>query len=287
MTFSTRIKDAVNTVLEPLNARVETLTARTAERRRLEAAAASGWFARPVFPLPAAFERMDARPLLEAIARSAKTFEAMREAGSNSVGFSIGNEYFPSPDAEVLYAAMGLFAPRRVVEVGSGNSTRLMRQAIRDFGLATRLTAIDPQPRTDIEPFVDEFLRTPVERLAPGDIASRLGPGDLLLIDSSHEVRAANDVAFLYLQVLPLLREGVLVHIHDIFLPYEVPADFVLDNGWDWCEQYLVQAMLAGGARFDVLWAGHYLQRTMAGFNERFALWSGGRATSLLLRVTP
>jgi hypothetical protein len=69
-----------------------------------------------------------------------------------------------------------------------------------------------------------------------------------------------------------------------MFLPYEVPAEFAVTNGWDWCEQYIVQAMLAQGDRFDVLWAGHYLQRTMAGFDRCFPLWSGGRATGLLLR---
>ena len=284
MTFSTAAKGAINRLLRPFNARLESLTAERLEQSRLLGIAAQGGFDRPVYPIAPAFARMDPAPLLAAVSDARAALAKLRSADANSVGFSIDNAYFPSPDAEVLYAAIGLFAPSRVVEVGSGNSTRLMRQAIRDFGLKTHLTAVDPEPRADVEGFVDEFLRTAVERLDAAHLAARVGAGDLLLIDSSHQVRTGNDVAFLYLRLLPLLPPGALIHIHDIFLPYEVPEPFVVHNGWDWCEQYLVQALLSADDAFDVLWAGHYLQRTLPGFNEHFALWSGGRATSLLLR---
>jgi hypothetical protein len=284
MKFSTEAKHALNRMLRSLNVKIESLTAEELERRRLQEIASSGGFDRALYPLPPALLRMDAAPVFEAVRDAGSALQNLRRADLNSVGFSIDNAYFPSPDAEVLYAALHIHAPAHIVEVGSGNSTRLMRQAIRDYGLKTRLTAIDPAPRTDIEAFVDEFIRRPAERLEPADVAARVSAGDLFLIDSSHQVRTGNDVAFLYLRVLPLLPAGALIHIHDIFLPYEVPVDFVLGNGWDWCEQYLVQALLASGDAFEVLWAGHYLQRTLPGFNDRFPLWSGGRATSLLLR---
>jgi predicted O-methyltransferase YrrM len=284
MRLSTYSKRWINRVLRPLNVKVESLTLEQLERRRLESLAASGSFDRAVYPLPPAMGRMDPAQLLEAARSARPALERLRRPDTNSVGFSIDNSYFTSPDAEVLYAALGIHAPAHIVEVGSGNSTRLMRQAIRDFGLKTRLTAIDPEPRTDIEGYVDEFIRSPAERLEPGEVAARLSAGDMLLIDSSHQVRTGNDVAFLYLRLLPLLPVGALIHIHDIFLPYEVPAEFVVGNGWDWCEQYLVQALLSSGDAFDVLWAGHYLQRTIPGFKDHFPMWSGGRATSLLLR---
>jgi hypothetical protein len=284
MDLTTEAKRALNRILRPLNARVDSLTVENRESQRLERLVADGHFDRAVFPVPPAFENLETAPLLREVARCGQELDALRDTGSNEVGYTLDNSYFSSPDAEILYAAISLYKPSQVVEVGSGNSTKLIRQAIIDQKLQTRVVAIDPSPRSDVEGLVDEFIRTNVEFSGEANIAKRLGRGDMLLIDSSHEVRIGNDVAFLYLNVIPKLASGVFIHIHDIFLPYEYPQEFVVENRWAWCEQYIVQAMLATGNQFDVLWAGHFLQRTVPDFGTYFPLMRGGRASSLLLR---
>ena len=110
-----------------------------------------------------------------------------------------------------------------------------------------------------------------------------LAENDILFIDSSHETKAGNDVQFLYFDVLPRLQSGVLVHIHDIFLPFEYPKRF-LDSGYPWREAYLVEAMLLFGNAFEVVWAGHHLQRTLKGFAEHFPNIGNRAAQSLWLR---
>ena len=278
MRFSTLIKRELNRALRPFNARIDTLSAERRERARLERLVREGRFERPAFPLAPSFANLDPQPILREVASS---FEAFKATQHGSAGYKLANNFFKSPDAEVLYAAMRLYRPRTVVEVGSGNSTRLMRQAIIDSGMECRIVAIDPDPRSDIAALVDEFVCANVEYSDAADFARRLRPGDLLLIDSSHEIKTGNDVAFLYLNLIPLLAPGVLIHIHDMFLPYEMPRRFVVEYGWPWCEQYIVQAMLPD---FDVLWAGHYLERTLSDFASHFPLMGDGEASGLLLR---
>lgn len=113
-----------------------------------------------------------------------------------------------------------------------------------------------------------------------------LEPGDFLFIDSSHEVKTGNDVVALLLNVLPSLQAGVLIHIHDIFLPYEYQKEWIIQNRWPWNEQYLVQAFLQGSEEYEVLLAGHYRQKTMPDFVKNFPLWLGKDASSLWLRKT-
>jgi hypothetical protein len=202
----------------------------------------------------------------------------------NPVGYTFDNEYYGSPDAEVLYAMVRTAVPPRVVEVGCGQSTRVTRLAIRDASLPTRVIAVDPEPRCDIVPFIDEFCHAPVESAEGREAVRRLRPGDMLFIDSSHHVRTGNDVVTLYLDLLPRLPGGVIIHIHDIFLPFDYPKHWIVDQRYDWNEQYLVQALLAYGAAFDVLWAGRYVQNTHPVFPSYFPHCRERPAQSLWLR---
>ncbi len=153
---------------------------------------------------------------------------------------------------------MRMFEPRRVVEVGSGNSTRIMRQAVMDGGLDTEIVAIDPQPRIEIEAVVDRFVRARAETLEDYAEFDALEPNDILFIDSSHEARVGNDVARLFLCVLPRLKPGVVIHVHDIFLPFEYPLE-VTTQPRVWTEQYVLQSILQW-APVEVLWPGYYVQ---------------------------
>jgi len=101
-------------------------------------------------------------------------------------------------------------------------------------------------------------LKARVEDIEVEEILRLLSPGDILFIDSSHTIQTGGDVPYLFLEVLPRLQAGVLVHIHDIFFPFDYPSDWVMD-GWGWNEQYLVHAFLAGNKAFEILWPARYL----------------------------
>ena len=166
------------------------------------------------------------------------------------------NGFFMTPDAEI-YAAMILDRqPRRIIEVGSGFSTLTARKTIGHAGYSTRLVAIDPHPRTDVQAVTDELILRPVEE---SDLINfELSAEDLLFIDSSHLCRTRGDLPYLYCQVLPSLPAGILVHVHDIFLPYDYPN---LYDRWCYTELYLLSCMLAHSSRYHPLLGAHHLTR--------------------------
>ena len=91
-------------------------------------------------------------------------------------------------------------------------------------------------------------MPVPAETLG-AEHTDQLGAGDILFIDSSHTVRIGGDVVHLFCEVIPRLAPGVIVHVHDIYLPYEYPRAWVEQLRWYWAEQYLLQALLAGNPR--------------------------------------
>lgn len=158
------------------------------------------------------------------------------------------NSYLPEADSETLYVVVRRVGPKRIVEVGSGFSTRIMREAIRDGRLNTALTAIDPAPRADIAEAADRIMRESVVGLGLAPFRA-LSAGDILFIDGSHYVFNGTDATFLLLEALPLLPPGVVVHVHDICLPYEYDALF---SSRFYNEQYLLAALLIGGQMLRV-----------------------------------
>jgi len=286
MNFPGTAKHLLNRLLRPFNAKVDSLTAETTEARRLAALEQAGHFSGPIYPVLPQFQRCDPSAVFEAVARSAPRFAEFAASPPDGESFTLNNPYYTTPDAEVLHAIVQLHRPGLVVEIGSGNSTLLFRQAITDAGLATRIVSIDPEPRRAVAQHADVNVREQVEKAQSLEWFARLQANDILFIDSSHLVEAGNDVLFLLLTVLPTLAPGVLVHIHDIFLPYEYPREWLVTFRWKWGEQYLVQALLQDSNRFDVLWAGHYLQKTRPDFCSHFPQWRSSDARSLWLRRT-
>jgi predicted O-methyltransferase YrrM len=193
-------------------------------------------------------------------------------------------DWFPRLDAATAYILVRDLAPRRIVEVGSGHSTRFMARAIADGRLATKLTSIDPKPRATIAGLPIERLATRVEEAGLAPFAA-LAPGDVLFIDSSHRRAPGNDIAFLYDDVVPRLPEGAFLQIHDVFLPDAYPA------GWAWRrydEQELVAALLDSGG-FELLWSSHYAAARLpaavaASAAGRLPLLRGAHESSLWLR---
>ncbi|NNG04916.1 MAG: class I SAM-dependent methyltransferase, partial [Inquilinus sp.] len=179
--------------------------------------------------------------------------------------------WFARLDAAAAYAIVRSRRPARIIEVGSGHSTRFMVRAIADGGLPTRLTAIDPAPKADLSGLPLEMIRRTVQTVDLS-VFGELGSGDVLFVDSSHIAMPGSDVDLLFSQILPALPAGILVHVHDIFLPDDYPP------GWYWRgynEQQAVAALLAGGG-FRPLFASHYVASRMAAAVDRSA---AGRLT--------
>jgi len=193
-------------------------------------------------------------------------------------------DWFPRLDAAVAYAMVRAAEPARIIEVGSGHSTRFLARAIADGGLHTKLLAIDPAPRAAIDELGIEVVRAPVQRADP-DLFRRLAAGDMLVIDSSHILTPGSDVDLLVNHVMPDLPQGVLVHVHDVFLPDDYPT------AWAWRgygEQLALVTALTSGA-WQPLFASRYMvtrrpEALKKSVVDKLPLVSGALETSLWLR---
>ena len=195
--------------------------------------------------------------------------------------FYLGNRLFDGVDALVAYCLVRHLQPGLIIEVGSGFSSLLLGQAAAKNGDA---------PLICIEPFPRDFLRkgfpglrTLVEKNVQQidlEFFSQLNPGDILFIDSSHTVKIGGDVNYLFLEVLPRLKPGVIVQVHDIFLPFEYRRDWVLDEFRFWTEQYLLQAFLTCNSEFEVLlgnyYLSHYHEQQLKAVFPNLPRWIGG-----------
>jgi len=203
-------------------------------------------------------ERERYRARLARAAAHADRFAAWRHADPQDRSRPrFDQQWFSGLDAAMAYAMVHEHAPARVVEVGSGHSTRFLARAIADAGLATRLHSIDPRPRRDIDALCDEVTRASVTTLSP-QAFSALGAGDVLFIDGSHALLPGSDVEFLFTRVLPELAEGVVVHVHDVFLPAGYPRDW---HRRAYTEQSALAAVLGAGGRWRILCPNAWLAR--------------------------
>jgi hypothetical protein len=284
MGLSTSLKHWINAPLAKLNLRLETLAASKIEKERVRKLVEGGYFAKPAFPILDSFSGFDPAPILDAYAAFRDDCERLLAPGGGPNRYDPANDYFNPADACPTYLVARSFKPKLWLEVGSGNSTKVVRQAIEDGKLVAKLVCVDPEPRTDITAIADEFIRSEAQSLAPSHVVDRLAANDVLFIDSSHRLQTGGDVCHLLFNVVPQLRPGVLLHIHDVFLPYDYPRDWI-ELGWNWSEQYLVQAMLQFGSRFEVIWPSYYVQKCRPKIVSKLDFLSRGRPASLWLRV--
>lgn len=233
------------------------------------------------------WDEADQRDLLtqfKAYAGETTTFPAK---ASSPDSFYLDNGLFVGIDPHLYYCMVRHFKPRKVIEVGAGFSTLIAAQALKANGNG-QLIAVEPYPRPFIAKGVDGIQHIAQKAEALGvSFFDQLEANDILLIDSSHIVKTGGDVNYLILDVLPRLKSGVIVHIHDIFLPFDYPEEWTLTNHWFWTEQYLVQAYLIHNSRVEILLANNFLAETSSDDLKRLfpnALkWTGG---SLWLRIT-
>jgi len=169
---------------------------------------------------------------------------------SNPGESNLKNDWLPGLDALAIYGMINLYKPKMYLEVGSGYSTKFARRAISDSNSKTKIISIDPHPRAEINKLCDFMIRKPLELVDLG-IFDLLGENDILFIDNSHRSFMNSDVTVFFLDILPRLKSGVLVQIHDICLPCDYPPQ------WDkryYNEQYLLAAyLLAEGNKFKII----------------------------------
>jgi hypothetical protein len=160
------------------------------------------------------------------------------------------NSWFPALDGMALIQMLRRYNPRGFVEIGSGTSTKFARRAVETYGLRTKLVSIDPQPRSEVDRLCDQVIRKPLEA-CDVQMFEALEPGDILFLDSSHRAFQGSDVTVFFMEILPRVKPGVILHIHDIYLP----DDYISGHVWRlWNEQYLLAtALLFGGSTFEVL----------------------------------
>jgi SAM-dependent methyltransferase len=171
------------------------------------------------------------------------------------------NDQFPPLDAWLLAGLLEHLRPSRMIEIGSGFSTLVSARVNRErLDGSMALTLVEPYPRQFLLDGVPGVSDLRVEKVqdTPVEVFTELGDGDVLFIDSSHVVKTGSDVWWLFSEVLPRLRPGVHVHIHDIFLPGDYPEPWVME-GWGWNEIYLVQAFLTFNDAFEVVLGAYHL----------------------------
>lgn len=189
--------------------------------------------------------------------------DELRELAAGG-GFDFDNGSFRGGDADFLYSLIRLKQPRRLVEIGSGNSTRIAIQALRRNaaerpGYACRHVCIEPFEAPWLEQAGVAVLRQKVEEV-DRSLFAELEAGDLLFIDSTHVIRPQGDVLFEYLELLPTLPPGVIVHVHDIFTPRDYLPQMLVDQVRFWNEQYLLEAFLTGNPGWRIIGAVNWLR---------------------------
>ena len=166
------------------------------------------------------------------------------------------NGFLPGLDIIAIYAILAKYKPSKYIEIGSGNSTKVAYKAKKELGLTTKIISIDPMPRAEIDSLADEVHRKPFENL-DFDIVDLLEENDILFVDNSHRILPNSDSMVFYMEILPRLKKGVIVHIHDIYLPYDYPQ-FMCDRAYS--EQYgLAMYLLANPEKYKTIFPNYFV----------------------------
>lgn len=181
-----------------------------------------------------------------------------------SLSYYYHNGSFLPGDAEFYYSFIRLNKPKRIVEIGSGFSTRVCLSAVQqnlqeDLNAGCDICCIEPYEMPWLEQLDILILRKKVEEVDIS-IFQALEAGDILFIDSTHIIRPQGDVLYEFFEIFPLLKKGVYIHIHDIFTPKDYPEHWIKEEYRMWNEQYLLEAFLLHNKSFKVIAALNYLK---------------------------
>jgi len=207
--------------------------------------------------------------LLAQFSYNSELIEISKLTNSNPK-FSFTKEQFGSGDAEILYNIVRNKKPKKIIEIGCGQSTLIIQNAIDCNNILNpdyecEHICIEPYECLGLENLKVNLIRKKVEELSI-DIFTSLGENDILFIDSSHIIRPQGDVLFEYLEILPSLKSGVIVHVHDIFSPKDYLNEWKFQGVNFWDEQYLLEAFLSCNNQFEIICAVNYLKNNF--YNE-------------------
>ena len=168
------------------------------------------------------------------------------------------NGMLPGLDIIALYSMLAIKRPGKYIEIGSGNSTKVAHKSKRDNDLSTEIISIDPLPRAEIDQLADVIIRKPFENI-DHNVILNLEPGDILFIDNSHRILPNSDAMVFFMEILPRLKKGVIVQIHDIYLPYDYPQ-FMCERAYS--EQYgLAIYLLANPSKFSSILPNYFISK--------------------------
>jgi hypothetical protein len=166
------------------------------------------------------------------------------------------NGFLPGLDIIGIYTLLSEIKPEKYIEIGSGNSTKVAFKAKKEHTPDTEIISIDPQPRAEIDQLADKIIREPFENIEFNFI-NDLQENDILFIDNSHRILPNSDSLVFFLEVLPYLKKGVIVHIHDIYLPFDYPQ-FMCDRFYS--EQYgLAMYLIANPNKYSPILPNYFI----------------------------
>lgn len=210
---------------------------------------------------------------IKMICRNLNHFKDIPLTLSDQNGIYWENNYLPGLDIISLYTFVQELNPGKIIEIGSGHSTSVMRSSIQANRLQSKLISIDPHPRREIQSLANEWIIDNLESLVDFSLFKNLSPGDIVFFDGSHMSLPNSDVTVFFLEILPIIPKGVFVQIHDIYLPYDYPDEMV-HRGYN--EQYLLaMALIYGLDKYEVIFPAWYTyQRQEAKDMLQQNLWS-------------
>jgi predicted O-methyltransferase YrrM len=189
--------------------------------------------------------------------------ELKLEKNSPNYNFNIDNSFFERGDAEIYYQLIRRLQPKNILEIGSGYSTLIALEAIKKnkeiHGASTKITCIEPYENNWLNDLNVNVLRKKIEDVDEKYYLN-LKNGDILFIDSSHIIRPQGDVLKIFLEIVPRLKKGVLIQIHDIFTPKDYPEKWIIKENKFWNEQYLVESIIMNNNNYEIYLMLNYLK---------------------------
>lgn len=183
---------------------------------------------------------------------------------SPSYKFNINNNFFSRGDAEIYYQIIRFLKPKNIIEIGSGYSTLIALEAAKKNkevnNLSTKIMCIEPFENSWLKRFNLHFLKKKIEDIDIKKITNKLSKGDILFIDSSHIIRPDGDVLKIFLEILPQLKKGVVVHFHDIFTPKNYLEKWLKKDILFWNEQYLLETLISNSNNYQILCSLNFLK---------------------------
>lgn len=209
--------------------------------------------------------------LLKSASKHASNLQQIKKANEedNPVYPTWNNNYVPGLDIVLLYTILNNYRPKNYIEIGSGTTTKTAFKARKENGLEFSITCIDPFPRQEIKTIADDWLVKDIQDV-PLELFLSLSENDIVFFDGTHTLFPNSDVMWFFLEILPILPKGVLVEVHDIYIPYDYPQ-FMCDRYYS--ENYiLASVLLTNPDKYEIISPNFYMseQKELASIIEDF-----------------